>query len=477
MNEIEKQPEVKEIEVQEFNSKPIADVKPKKLDALLEENGFTFYHFKTFAIIVLFLMGDGSEMIVLSLLSNKLQEQWQTTDSQKGVLGSSVFIGFFIGAVMAGKISDSKGRRPTFILGAFIFSILSLSSALSINYTSFLLIRAFSGIGIGLSIPSAAVLASEIISNKLRSYVMNLIWIAFPIGEIYAIMIASFVLDWENGWRYLLLFVSLPVCLGFGLTFFIKESPKFNLSKKRSDKAFKVINKILNTGKLNRSVTEEERKSIENEFNDGSTPVKVKYSEFCQVEYRRLILQICFIYFSCSFIFYGLMYIQPQIMKEESSQQEKVMSHQETYGSLVLAALAELPGNFLAGYLANNKLVGRRRALGLGFTMTTVFSLLCYFNPARVAFYAAGLKLFITIPFNTISIYCCESFPTRIRSSALGIAQSSTRIAGIMAPFLSQLIFGWSHTMPFVFYSILAGLSTVCSFLLPFETLGNARDD
>ena len=82
----------------------------------------------------LFNLADGGEFLVISLLSHKLGILWNLTHSEKGTLGSIVFVGFFFGVWISGKISDNYGRKPTFIIGSTMATFFAVLSAISWDF-------------------------------------------------------------------------------------------------------------------------------------------------------------------------------------------------------------------------------------------------------------------------------------------------------------------------------------------------------
>ena len=71
----------------------------KLIDTIIEGIGLNKHILSIYLIISLFLLADGGEMIVLSLLITKLGTLWGLSELQKGLLGSGVFVGFFIGSL------------------------------------------------------------------------------------------------------------------------------------------------------------------------------------------------------------------------------------------------------------------------------------------------------------------------------------------------------------------------------------------
>jgi len=418
-------------------------------------------------------------MIVISLLISRLGRLWGLTSTEKGLLGSAVFFGFFIGALISGKISDNYGRKPTFIIGSAISATFAMASAFSPDYTFLLIFRALFGAGVGMSVPSCSSLATEITPTKYRSYALNGVWLFFPLGEIFAVIIAKYVLDTEDGWRLLLGVVGVPNAISCLLSIFINESPRFYITSRRFDKAFINLERILEYSKEEEKVKitdEMKNRIIEEEIADVEVVVKSDYSTLFNKTYLRLTLQVCAVFFICSFAYYGLVFIQPQVMEENESESVIKMTKKESqehlYTSLIISALAEFSGVFFSAFLTNLKCLGRLKAMALGFLLTMISSIfgaafLDYLNISSAFF-----KFSISTPFNGIYVYVCEAYPTSIRSLAVGVSNAFTRLGGILTPVLTQIAFSYANYSPLVIYALLCLGGIFLTIFLPFETLG-----
>jgi len=551
------------------------------IDTLIDDVGITWYHFRIYLILSLFFLADGAEMIVISLLIKQMGEIWNLSASEKGFTGSAVFIGFFIGALVAGKISDVHGRKPVFVAGSILVCTFSIASAFANNFTTFLILRALNGFGIGISIPSSSSLAAEITPTQYRSWVLNLVWIFFPFGEVLTTVIAKYILKRENGWRYLLGFAALPTVLSAVICFFIYESPRFYFTIRNYDKAFLGLERMIknrndtildnhsnnfnfnikqnenvkednvnknnnnysqnqvnydnkssidknqvssgeknyneeNEGQknpykdninkyltFNNIINEEGRKIIKME-NERDEEIKPEFKTLLKKKYLFLTILCCLIFYVCSFVYYGLIYILPQTIiyvdpDEISNKTSKNYSvnfnssnsstfqnatnqtlqklieeenEDEMYKGVILSALSEIPATFLTGYIGNIPFLGRKGSMLYGFILSGISSILCSIFMKNLTIFATALKFAINIPFGVIYLYVSEAFPTKIRTISLGVTNSFNRLGGISTPIISELAFSSQANNPYKIYALTCFLAAIFSYILPFETLG-----
>lgn len=496
-----------------------ASTKENTVDKIINDLGLNSYNMRIFIVLSLFFLADGAEMIVISLLITKMGQLWNLSHTEKGMMGSAVFVGFFIGALSSGKFSDTKGRKPTFIAGALIVCIFSTLSAFSFNYYWFLIFRALNGFGIGMSIPSSTSLCTEITPTVWRAWVLNMVWIFFPFGEIFSVLIARAVLEKEDGWRLLLGFAAIPSVLAFIISFFIYESPKFYLATKEYDKAYNGLNRILKFKNLPELTQETKDKILKENEESTKNNIKPDFKSLLKKEYLGITIKCCLIFYVSSFIYYGVVYILPQTMESvanknnldtsnfnftgnfsyynnstnisennpgsgleintntSSSNHESEYNLTESqrddmYTGIILSALSEIPSTLITGYLANIPALGRVKSMAYGFILTAFSCLICGLFLDYLSITASLVKFSIDIPFGIIYIYVSEAFPTKIRSIAIGVTNSFNRLGGISTPIFSQLAFSISNGMPYFLFSFAGIIGALISFILPFETLG-----
>jgi AAHS family benzoate transporter-like MFS transporter len=130
------------------------------------------------------------------------------------------FLGMMIGAIFAGRMADSWGRRRTILGCAVIFSIFTILCAFAPNAAVFGVLRLLAGIGLGGLVPSANALVAELVPAKWRSTVATLMMSGVPIGGSIAAlagiqMIPAF--GWES--MFLVAVLALVIVVPLGLKY------------------------------------------------------------------------------------------------------------------------------------------------------------------------------------------------------------------------------------------------------------------
>lgn len=440
-------------------------------DELIERMGINRFNTRVFLFIGLFMMADGSEMVVLSLLITKLTEIWSLSSFQKGALGSSIFIGFAIGSLCSGIVSDRKGRRPAYLLGSWLVLIFASLSSFAQGFLSFIALRVICGFGIGLAIPALFALVTELTPSAYRSLVLNNVWSVFPIGAAFVILMTKFFIETEYGWRYILLFASIPCFFVIVFSLKVPESPRFYMSNGSFDKGFEELEKIVEFADLKDKVEIKEKEKQELIYEaqlHHLSHQEADYKMLFTPEYRRLTFLICSVYFLVSFIYYGATYILPQIFEEEYSSNRGNVG--DVYFDLLVGCFFEVPACVLAGYLGNHRYLLRIRTMVLGFAVNGICTLIILIFPKAIVIAAALFRSSIAISFNVMFVYACEAYPTKIRSMGVGLGNTCTRFAAILTPFISQFMFDCYEKMPFFGFGVGAVLGVVACLALPYET-------
>jgi len=183
-----------------------------------------------------------------------------TVSSITGFTVSSALIGCVLGGATAGFISLRAGRKGGMMLAAILFLLSGVGAAFPENLSlmgidplvSFILYRIIGGVGIGIASMLSPVYIAEIAPAGIRGRLVS--WNQFAI--VSGILIVYFV-NWfiarhgdeqwnmTTGWRYMFLSGVIPSLLFIFLLFFIPETPRFLVLKKRNDKALMVLGRTV----------------------------------------------------------------------------------------------------------------------------------------------------------------------------------------------------------------------------------------
>ncbi|SDC46276.1 MFS transporter [Streptomyces prasinopilosus] len=120
--------------------------------------------------------------------------------SLAGTLGSLVYLGMLIGAVVCGPLADRLGRRRLVLASGVIFTLFTVGCAVAATPWQFGLFRLLAGIGMGGVMPSCVALAKEYAPRGRSALVATVVLAGVPVGGVLAALTAA---AWGGalGWR------------------------------------------------------------------------------------------------------------------------------------------------------------------------------------------------------------------------------------------------------------------------------------
>src|ERR1019366_441690 len=166
--------------------------------------------------------------------------------------------GYVVGALILSPLADRFGRRDMLLVTLIITGIGSLYNAFIGDYTTFIIARTITGIGIGADLALVATYISEVAPNGGRARYTSLIFVMsalgsflgiwlgllltppatpFPLGLPFAVAGPSF----ETGWRWMYGTGALLALVGILMRFQLPESPRWLISRNRLDEAETII--------------------------------------------------------------------------------------------------------------------------------------------------------------------------------------------------------------------------------------------
>ena len=138
-----------------------------------------------------------------------------------------------VGAFLFGLLADRYGRRLPMMANLVFFSIVEVATAFAPNITTFLVLRALFGIGMGGEWGVGMSLVMEKAPARWRGVLSGLLQEGYAAGYLLSAVAAWFMLD-RFGWRWMFLLGGLPALLALFIRFGIRESEIWQRSKAES---------------------------------------------------------------------------------------------------------------------------------------------------------------------------------------------------------------------------------------------------
>ncbi len=135
-----------------------------------------------------------------------------------------------LGALIFGLLADRYGRRIPMMANLVFYSAVEVATGFAPNLTTFLILRALFGIGMGGEWGVGASLVMEKVPPRWRGLLSGLLQEGYAVGFLLAAL-AKLCLPEAWGWRPLFFLGGLPALLALFIRLFVKESAVWEKSK------------------------------------------------------------------------------------------------------------------------------------------------------------------------------------------------------------------------------------------------------
>lgn len=202
----------------------------------------------------------GYDTAVISGTTEIVRGQFSLNDPGVGWYVGCALIGSILGVMTAGVMSDFLGRKKTMLISALLFSISAIGCAVCSDFQQLVVFRIIGGVGIGIVSIVSPVYISEIAVPEKRGTMVSLYQLAVTAGFLLAYLVNYFILkeaspDTENAglasrmfnseyWRGMLGSETIPDLIFLIVIFFIPESPRWLIVKRKEDQARSILRKI-----------------------------------------------------------------------------------------------------------------------------------------------------------------------------------------------------------------------------------------
>ncbi|MHB0820344.1 MFS transporter [Stutzerimonas stutzeri] len=365
---------------------------------------------------------DGYVLSIIGVAMVQFSSDLSLSNFWQGMIAASALIGIFFGGFLGGVLTGHFGRRKLYFVGPALFVVCSLAQFWAESGLMLFICRFLIGIGVGFEYPVAGSLLVEFMPRKHRGPRLAMLTILWFAGAALAYVVGNIIL--ENGdaqaWRLVL---ASPAVIGVLLLLVrigTPESPRWLLSKGRLAEAEQVIKKVYGPSFSLRNLPEQPAET------------KVSLFDLLHSGYGKRMLFVS-VFWSCSVIpVFAVYSFAPKVL-----QALNLKGDWATYGS-VLITLMFVVGCIIATRLINA--MGRRRMVIHSFLWSGLALL-------GLGFFSDGAELLVLVLFGAYAVliggaqvlqlvYPNELFPTEIRSAAVGLGASLSRIGAAIGTWL-----------------------------------------
>ncbi|XP_072138411.1 synaptic vesicle glycoprotein 2C isoform X1 [Mobula birostris] len=478
----------------------------------VKESGFGMFHMLLLVICGWANASDAVEILCVSFLLPTARCDLHLNTADMGWLTASIFLGMMIGGYMWGALADLKGRQRILVLSLAVNGVCGAASSLAPNYWTFLMLRFFSGVGVGGSIPVIFSYFSEFQPQHRRGCMVSALATFWMAGNILAAGLAWLViprsfLSFQLGslhiqsWRIFVVLCSIP-SLSSALLYALgmPESPKYLMETGQEEEALRVFRWMfwwnhrgtahtLSVHRLLIPAVEKSSTKLNSDRPDwlrgqllkGLDPIHKLFSQ----RHRSTSIAFSIIFFSISFGFYGLWMWFPELLKQMestggscssnwSSQSSKGVENITCYPvktavyteGFILAA-ANLPGNIFSILMMD--LLGGKLLLcaSLFLSGLSVFFIWEVKTKSQSLIMSCVFSAISVIAWNSLDVIGLELYPTHLRSSAFGVFSGISRIASILGNVAFGQLVDVNCTVPILLVALILFIGSLAGLKLP----------
>lgn len=436
---------------------------------ILEEAKITRFHYTLLIICsLIYCFTAMNVMLIAAVLTPIIKDFGLEKDPfLSGVLVSSGYVGMFFGALGCGILADRIGRRKTLIITTLTMSIFTALNAFANNPLTMIFLRFIAGIGLGGSLPQPGVYISEYIPAKYRGRFLGLVETAWVYGALLSLLFPYVILPYF-GWRLTFFVALIPLILLPLIVFHTPESLRYMQIKGMVNEAFNVLKKY---GLISKEFNIKDI-SIHTEITKGYSVFEALRELWSKGYWKRTLL-LWILWAVLVYTYHGIFIWLPTIYFREFG-----ITVVRSIEWTLIVTLAQVPGYYSAALMLDH--VGRKPILivylalaGLGCIMLGMSIEVSY-----ILLWSIVISFFNLGAWSGLYTYTPELYPTRTRGTGSGTAASIGRIAGIIAPTATPLLYTYfGLKTAFTAFSLIHFMGSIATLILGIETKSKVLEE
>ncbi len=399
------------------------------------------------AVCVIMNMLDGMDVMVISYAAPSLSKEWDIPSTSLGYVFSAALLGMALGAAFLAPWADIIGRRNIIIVCIFIMGVGVSLTAFVQSISQLIILRFFTGLGIGAMLASTVTLSSEYAPDRQRNFIVGIVLAGYPIGATLSGLVAAQIIP-EYGWRAMFIAAGIATIITLPLAVFILVESWDWLVKKQPANALSKLNIILNkmghpsVDTLPEKTDEAKKKpSVKSLFIYGRSETTLKY-------WLAFFMAFATLYFLVTWI--------PNLAHNTGLSIKLAI-----YAGTVFN-LGAIFGTLSQGYLS--QIIGLRKSIILFYVMTMILmAIFGYLEGNWIILITFGLIGF-GVQGGLIGLWAIGAriYPTEIRNTGLGWGAGAGRTGAIISPTIGGILVGAGFSLSASFIMFIVPLAITC---------------
>ncbi|HXT63471.1 MAG TPA: MFS transporter [Pyrinomonadaceae bacterium] len=331
---------------------------------------------------------DAFDFFLVGLSLTAIAAEFHKTDAEIALTITLTLAFRPVGAFIFGLLADRYGRRLPLIIDLIFYSLIEVLSGLAPNYTTFLILRALFGIGMGGEWGVGASLAMEKVPPKLRGVLSGLLQEGYATGYLLAALCYFFVFP-RWGWRPMFFIGGLPALLAIYVRLHVKESEVWQKTKHES------------WGQLGRGIA----------------------------SHWKLFIYLVLLMMMMNFVSHGTQDLYPTLLKRAWH-----FAPQKVAVVTAFTMVGAISGGLLFGYLSDR--IGRRKSMIIALVLAMLVIPLWSLSPVLGLLLVGGfiMQFMVQGAWGIIPAHLTELSPDSVRGFLPGFAyQCGVLLAGSVA--------------------------------------------
>jgi MFS family permease len=362
----------------------------------------TRYQWRTLSVAITGYALDAMDFLLYSTVISLIISEFGITPGFAGAISSISLVAAVLGGYFFGILSDFVGRSKALYISVIIYSLGTVMSGFSQDATQLLIWRVILGLGMGGEWGAGVALVNETWPAKHRMKAIGFVQAGWPIGYLLAVSFSTLIVPYF-GWRGLFMLGVIPAIVVGIIRLRLPEPPSW----------------------------------VEARKTEKTNPAELFHWKFIK---RTLILTI----FTTGGLFgyYAGGTWLPTLIKGPV-EQGGFGSPELVLPLMILMNVVGIISFPLYGYLVD-RFGSQKMIIGVcGAACTIGMSLMAYADNS-IGLLAIGLVLigFFEAFFVSYGVTISESYPTRIRGTALGFIFNTGRLLGGQGPVIVGILAG-----------------------------------